>query len=1151
MSVFSFGSTSFHELALGAIEQPFISTPTQIDLNKHLKAAFGETVNCSSETSCDTVNDHGLLSEDLFKFKVEQVTGGRNHIIILLHDEEKSKSILLSCGSNERQQLGREGSWSKLLAVQNFGSHFVNQVSCGYFHNSILTDAGQIFSWGCNQFGQLGLAKDFESIGKPSLIKILAHQCVIQICSGAHHSLALTKNGEIYSWGANNLGQLGLGYKNPSANKPHLITSLQASPIFSISSGSYHSFGLSCTGALYGWGKNEFGQLGVGDNEHRSTPTCLTHLRNQKISFVSGGEDFTAALTEDGGIFTWGAGMYGQTGHGVKGNELFPKRILEMIGNKVTQVACGRCHMLLLVNSDKIYACGLNGCGQLGLSHNENKLIPVSLSKIDTIRVNDKITKSAITSEKIVTSRSLKNSDVDMEFEEENKALKYEQNYQIATSLGDHSFIIVGLTSEPIIYNFWNKKTIISKFDNSMLEAFTYTPALAPIPIEHLDYIELTFGSIPCWNASYVDRSKPLPSIDWNSLRQGFQFLEQIKDNRYNEVIFEIIENNILPQLPTNLDDKIDSEIARIYLILPMMHFFSSEILSRELLDRLIIGYAKSSLRLISSNTGLSVLENWFKDEYNAFLSRRLVRIYKKLIVKLLSEQVTKHSLEESPNNERVYTYDPLDHPFENSNPQRRDTRPRFRIDPNIQEYLTICLEYIQLHFKVSQKSGTLSYKEFYITEISDLVDISRDYIYWLCRAQRSHSKLDLYLCNYPFIFDTKAKSLILETDSSLQQRNAAENALYRNLVFASVISATGPEDPHLVISVSRENLIRDTISQFLSNGTNINFKKPLKVKFEGEDAIDAGMGMKKEFFLLVLREILDPKYGMFIEYKDTNTIWFNPKERDYLVYELIGIICGLAIYNQAIINLPFPLVLYKKMLGEDLCLDDLGSIDATLTRNLREILNPSYTPDEFDSIYGDLNFTISLEIFGSPVDYNLIENGENVKLTLDNRQSYVDLYWKFILIECIEHQYSAFKKGFHRVVDYEILKFFHAEELLELVTGQEAEDWAELEESASYKAPFNKLHPTIIMFWKVFHSFTDPQRKQFLLFLTGSDRVPIQGMKYLRIGIQPMKVSQEHLPVAHTCFNILDLPEVYTSEDKMRSKILQAIENSSGFTLA
>lgn len=106
-----------------------------------------------------------------------------------------------------------------------------------------------------------------------------------------------------------------------------------------------------------------------------------------------------------------------------------------------------------------------------------------------------------------------------------------------------------------------------------------------------------------------------------------------------------------------------------------------------------------------------------------------------------------------------------------------------------------------------------------------------------------------------------------------------------------------------------------------------------IKVKFHGEEAEDAG-GVKKEFFMLLLREILDPKYGMFKQYEETRVIWFNEDSfEDEKMYFLIGILCGLVIYNFIIIDLPFPLALYKKLLREPVALNDIKDMSPVFAK--------------------------------------------------------------------------------------------------------------------------------------------------------------------------------------------------------------------------
>lgn len=90
---------------------------------------------------------------------------------------------------------------------------------------------------------------------------------------------------------------------------------------------------------------------------------------------------------------------------------------------------------------------------------------------------------------------------------------------------------------------------------------------------------------------------------------------------------------------------------------------------------------------------------------------------------------------------------------------------------------------------------------------------------------------------------------------------------------------------------------------------------------------------MRKEFLLLLLKEVLDIKYGMFQRDEVSRLLWFNSTtfEEEMAMYHLIGVLCGLAIYNQTIIDLPFPLALYKKLLDKPVNLDDLREFDPPL----------------------------------------------------------------------------------------------------------------------------------------------------------------------------------------------------------------------------
>lgn len=183
----------------------------------------------------------------------------------------------------------------------------------------------------------------------------------------------------------------------------------------------------------------------------------------------------------------------------------------------------------------------------------------------------------------------------------------------------------------------------------------------------------------------------------------------------------------------------------------------------------------------------------------------------------------------------------------------------------------------------------------------------------WKSNRTTSGNMKNYYLCNYPFIFDAPAKTLILAIDSESQQQFAAETSVYQQIMFAQPVDGQIYVNPYLIISVHRNTILQETINQLclFSKHHEADFKKPLRVYFEGEEAIDAGQGMKKEFFLLLMKEMLDEKYGMFMEYKETHTIWFHHANLDDdIMYHLVGILCGLAIYNKVIIlHIILPLI--------------------------------------------------------------------------------------------------------------------------------------------------------------------------------------------------------------------------------------------------
>lgn len=113
-----------------------------------------------------------------------------------------------------------------------------------------------------------------------------------------------------------------------------------------------------------------------------------------------------------------------------------------------------------------------------------------------------------------------------------------------------------------------------------------------------------------------------------------------------------------------------------------------------------------------------------------------------------------------------------------------------------------------------------------------------------------------------------------------------------------------------------------------------------------------------------------------------------------------------------------------------------------------------------------------------------------------------MDLYIDYIFNESVKKQFDAFSRGFMKVCGGRVLQLFHSHELKAVMVGNENYDWHALEEAAEYKGDYRSSDQTIRWFWEVIHELPLCDKKKFLLFLTGSDRIPIQGMKAIKVNV-------------------------------------------------
>lgn len=415
-------------------------------------------------------------------------------------------------------------------------------------------------------------------------------------------------------------------------------------------------------------------------------------------------------------------------------------------------------------------------------------------------------------------------------------------------------------------------------------------------------------------------------------------------------------------------------------------------------------------------------------------------------------------------------------------------------------------------------------------------------------------TKTEFFFCDYPFLLDPTTKARIMHIDAAMQMSYEVEDAIAK-LSFLGMLkeqslplfipaSIQRTAVPHLILEIRRQELIADTLAQVSAKLRDL--KKPLKVKFVGEEGIDQG-GVQKEFFQLIVEEIFDPKFGMFSYDEETRRVWFNPFSLETeKQYQLIGMILGLAIYNGVILDLHLPVVVYKKLLGHTPTFADLKELRPMLAKGIQQLLD--YDGDDVEDVFC-LTFQTEHDMFGERVVYDLKPGGEDIPVTNANRKEYVDLYVKYLLEDSIAPQFKAFALGFETVCGGPVLQLFRGEELEQLICGSADLDFNELEKIAVYLDGYHPQHPTIRAFWEVVHELSVEQKKYLLAFVTGSDRVPIKGISKLTFIIQRNGPDTDRLPTSFTCFSRLLLPE-YASKEKLEKMLTTAIDNARGFGL-
>ena len=298
---------------------------------------------------------------------------------------------LYSFGDNLSGQLGRAvgagtedaNSTPGLLNLPGAAGRVV-ALSAGAGHTLLVTSAGQLYSFGSNRYGQLGgeagSAVDPNPVPTPVALPASAAGGWVQAAAGASFSLAVTAGGQLYSFGQNHSGQLGVAANagTETANSNPLAVTLPGAsgPVVQIAAGEAFGLALTAGGQLYSFGSNQFGQLGraagAGTDAVNDQPQPVAlPAQNGPIVQIAAGAAHGLALTASGQLYSFGENLYGQLGRSSGSGTMAanatpaPTAPLEA-SSPIVQVAAGREDSLALGEDGQVYSFGQNLYGQLG-----------------------------------------------------------------------------------------------------------------------------------------------------------------------------------------------------------------------------------------------------------------------------------------------------------------------------------------------------------------------------------------------------------------------------------------------------------------------------------------------------------------------------------------------------------------------------------------------------------------------------------------------------------------------------------------------------------------------------------------------------------------------------------------------------------------
>jgi alpha-tubulin suppressor-like RCC1 family protein len=299
-------------------------------------------------------------------------SAGRNHVVGI-----KTNGTMWAWGRNSSGQLGAglttSSAGNRSSPVQ-VGSGITGdwwKVDCGYFHTIALSNAGLLWAWGASGNGRLGVST-ITNISSPVQIGSGITASWIQISCGGQHNMAIqglgstgSTSGTLWAWGRNNYGQLGIGNVTNRSSPVQIGTD---SDWYQVSCGYSHTLALKTNGTLWSWGRNNYGQLGQGNITYRSSPVQVgTGVTGDWKSIGRIVSNSSMAIKNDGTMWAWGVNSQGELGVGSFVNVSSPVQVVSVNPedpDKWNVVSGGNVFAIGIKSDSTLWSWGYRGSGR-------------------------------------------------------------------------------------------------------------------------------------------------------------------------------------------------------------------------------------------------------------------------------------------------------------------------------------------------------------------------------------------------------------------------------------------------------------------------------------------------------------------------------------------------------------------------------------------------------------------------------------------------------------------------------------------------------------------------------------------------------------------------------------------------------------------